>query len=175
MPWISFWTLKLKPHQNSPKSPQKRNCNGFQWDNLYHNVMTLDTFGLNSCWTLAGNPCWLAASCAALGPPRWMSIGCLDVVVLSSGFRVGWFDGKTSYKPKGYPRKGHSKMTNFWVCPRSKYSPSWQHLLGNSSHLNVKSLLLIAFFVGGFSIPSTICAENNHDKNHWLDQLQEVH
>ena len=27
----------------------------------------------------------------------------------------------------------------------------------------------------GFSIPSTICAENNHDKNHWLDQLQEVH
>ena len=34
---------------------------------------------------------------------------------------------------------------------------SCQHLLGNSSHSNVKSLQAIAFFVGGFSIPSTIC------------------
>lgn len=89
MPWISFWTLKLKPHQYSPKSPQTRNCNEFEWDNLYHNVMTLEyIWPESSCWT-AGNPCWLAGSCAALGPPRWMSIGCLDV----GGWMVGWLDG----------------------------------------------------------------------------------
>lgn len=51
---------------------------------------------------------------------------------------------------------------------------SCQHLLGNSSHSNVKSLQAIAFFVGGFPF-LPLFVFDNHDKNHWFDQLQEVH
>lgn len=92
MPWISFWTLKLKPHQYSPNSSKKKetamNLNGIICITMSWHWNTFDIWPESSCWIASRKPMLARGELRCIGattvdeyrmPGRWWLDGWMAV------------------------------------------------------------------------------------------------